>query len=54
MRVLTWNLWGRGGDWRRRRDAIAAVIAESAPDVCGLQEVWDARTTTSPPSWPSS
>jgi endonuclease/exonuclease/phosphatase family metal-dependent hydrolase len=42
MRVLTWNLWGRGGDWRRRRDAIAAVIAESAPDVCGLQEVWDA------------
>jgi endonuclease/exonuclease/phosphatase family metal-dependent hydrolase len=42
MRVLTWNLWGRGGDWRSRRDAIAAVIAESAPDVCGLQEVWDA------------
>ncbi len=42
MRVLTWNLWGRNGDWRRRRDAIAAVIAEVAPDVCGLQEVWDA------------
>jgi endonuclease/exonuclease/phosphatase family metal-dependent hydrolase len=41
MRVLTWNLWGRAGDWRRRRDAIAAVIAEAAPDVCGLQEVWD-------------
>lgn len=30
MRALTWNLWGRGGDWRRRHDAIAAVIAESA------------------------
>jgi endonuclease/exonuclease/phosphatase family metal-dependent hydrolase len=42
MRVLTWNLWGRDGDWRRRRDAIAAVIADAAPDVCGLQEVWDA------------
>jgi endonuclease/exonuclease/phosphatase family metal-dependent hydrolase len=42
MRVLTWNLWGRNGDWRRRRDAIAAVIADAAPDVCGLQEVWDA------------
>ena len=41
MRVLTWNLWGRYGDWRRRLDAIAAVIAEAAPDVCGLQEVWD-------------
>ena len=42
MRVLTWNLWGRDGDWRRRREAIAAVIAESAAEVCGLQEVWDA------------
>jgi hypothetical protein len=26
MRVLTWNLWGRGGDWRRRRDAIARRV----------------------------
>jgi hypothetical protein len=37
MRVLSEagaTLCGRGGDWRRRRDAIAAVIAESAPDVC--------------------
>jgi endonuclease/exonuclease/phosphatase family metal-dependent hydrolase len=42
MRVLTWNLWGRDGDWRGRRDAIAAFIADAAPDVCGLQEVWDA------------
>lgn len=42
MRVLTWNLWGREGEWRARRDAIASVIADAAPDVCGLQEVWDA------------
>jgi endonuclease/exonuclease/phosphatase family metal-dependent hydrolase len=41
VRVLTWNLWGRNGDWARRRDAIATVIADAAPDVCGLQEVWD-------------
>ena len=41
MRVLTWNLWGRNGDWRRRFDAIASVIADTAADVCGLQEVWD-------------
>jgi endonuclease/exonuclease/phosphatase family metal-dependent hydrolase len=41
MRVMTWNLWGRQGDWRRRRDAIASVITDTAPDVCGLQEVWD-------------
>ena len=39
-RVLTWNLWWRFGDWRRRQDAIAAVLAAVRPDVVGLQEVW--------------
>jgi endonuclease/exonuclease/phosphatase family metal-dependent hydrolase len=42
VRVLTWNLWGRNGDWGRRGEAIATVLAEASPDVCGLQEVWDA------------
>jgi endonuclease/exonuclease/phosphatase family metal-dependent hydrolase len=40
MRVLTWNLWWRYGPWQRRRDAIAATLADVRPDVCGLQEVW--------------
>lgn len=40
MRVLTWNLWWRYGPWERRRPAIAATLAEAAPDLCGLQEVW--------------
>jgi endonuclease/exonuclease/phosphatase family metal-dependent hydrolase len=40
MRILTWNLWGRFGDWKARRHAIRAVLAGAAPDVCGLQEVW--------------
>jgi endonuclease/exonuclease/phosphatase family metal-dependent hydrolase len=40
MRVLTWNLWWRFGDWRRRREAIRSVLVEQAPDLCGLQEVW--------------
>lgn len=40
MRVLTWNLWWRNGPWRRREAAIASVLAENVPDVCGLQEVW--------------
>ncbi|MGH3683289.1 MAG: endonuclease/exonuclease/phosphatase family protein [Natronosporangium sp.] len=40
MRVLTWNLWWRHGPWKPRLDAIAATLAEVAPDVCGLQEVW--------------
>lgn len=40
VRVATWNLWWRFGPWQRRRDAIAAVLADARPDLCGLQEVW--------------
>jgi endonuclease/exonuclease/phosphatase family metal-dependent hydrolase len=40
MRVLSWNLWWRYGPWERRRQAIAATLAEARPDLCGLQEVW--------------
>ncbi len=40
VRVVTWNLWWQFGDWRRRLDAIRQVLAESAPDLLGLQEVW--------------
>jgi endonuclease/exonuclease/phosphatase family metal-dependent hydrolase len=43
VRVLTWNLWWRFGPWRQRRDAIAAVLADVQPDICGLQEVWAGR-----------
>ncbi len=42
MRVMTWNLWWRHGPWRERLERIAATLAEVAPDVCGLQEVWGA------------
>ncbi|WP_426511320.1 endonuclease/exonuclease/phosphatase family protein [Dactylosporangium sp. McL0621] len=40
MRVLTWNLWWRFGDWRQRQAAILAVLRAERADVCGLQEVW--------------
>ncbi|GAA4662557.1 endonuclease/exonuclease/phosphatase family protein [Kineococcus glutinatus] len=40
LRVLTWNVWWRFGDWRRRREALLRVLAAAGPDVCGLQEVW--------------
>jgi endonuclease/exonuclease/phosphatase family metal-dependent hydrolase len=40
VRVLSWNLWWRYGPWQARRAAIAATLAELAPDLCGLQEVW--------------
>jgi endonuclease/exonuclease/phosphatase family metal-dependent hydrolase len=42
MRVMTWNLWWRHGPWQRRLEAIAATMAEVSPDLCGLQEVWEA------------
>jgi endonuclease/exonuclease/phosphatase family metal-dependent hydrolase len=42
MRVVSWNLWWRYGPWERRREAIAATLAEVRPDLCGLQEVWGA------------
>ena len=40
MRVVSWNVWWRHGPWERRREAIAATLAEVRPDLCGLQEVW--------------
>ena len=42
MRILSWNLWWRYGPWEQRREAIAAMLAEARPDLCGLQEVWGA------------
>lgn len=43
MRVVSWNLWWRFGDYQRRRHAIRSVLAQTAPDLCGLQEVWADR-----------
>jgi len=40
IRVVSWNLWWRFGDWRARRRIIRDVLTEVAPDICGLQEVW--------------
>jgi endonuclease/exonuclease/phosphatase family metal-dependent hydrolase len=40
VRVLTWNLWWRFGDWERRQKAIDAVLQEIKPDICCFQEVW--------------
>ncbi|MGI4893573.1 MAG: endonuclease/exonuclease/phosphatase family protein [Janthinobacterium lividum] len=40
LRLMTWNLWWRFGDWQARREAILAVLREHDADVIGLQEVW--------------
>jgi hypothetical protein len=40
VRVVTWNLQGRVGDWERRHDAIEAVLVDAGADVVMLQESW--------------
>jgi endonuclease/exonuclease/phosphatase family metal-dependent hydrolase len=40
LRVMTWNLWWRFGDWERRQQAIVDTIRAAAPDVLCLQEAW--------------
>lgn len=40
MRVATWNVQGRVGDWRERHKAIVEVLDGLAPDVVALQESW--------------
>ena len=38
LRVATWNLWWRHGDWRARQPAIAQHLAAVDADVVALQE----------------
>src|SRR6185436_8633843 len=39
VRVVTLNIWNRGGPWEERLAAIRAELVELDPDVVGLQEV---------------
>lgn len=41
MRAISWNLWWRYGSWQERREAIVTELERVAPDICGLQEVWN-------------
>src|SRR5262249_31156484 len=41
VRVLSWNLWGRGGPWESRLDAISATLEAAGPDLVALQEAWE-------------
>src|SRR5437667_7446816 len=40
VRLVTWNLWWRLGDWNARGEAIARTLEALRPDVACLQEVW--------------
>ena len=38
LRVATLNIWGRHGDWPRRRELLRAGFEELQPDLVALQE----------------
>jgi len=40
MRIMTWNVQGRVGDWADRHAALRSWIQRAAPDVLALQESW--------------
>jgi endonuclease/exonuclease/phosphatase family metal-dependent hydrolase len=40
VRVMTWNLQGRVGQWEARHHAIEKVLHDAQPDVVMLQESW--------------
>ncbi|MEK9884982.1 MAG: endonuclease/exonuclease/phosphatase family protein [Acidimicrobiaceae bacterium] len=39
IRVATWNLWCRHGNWQERQPAIFSTLATLDADIVGLQEV---------------
>jgi len=40
MRVVTWNLWWRLGNWNSRAGPIVRTLGDLDPDLVCLQEVW--------------
>ena len=44
--IVTWNTWGRHGEWRQRHAALGAVLANCQPDVVCLTESWSADGET--------
>ena len=46
LRVVTWNVWGRYGQWQERQAAIEESLAAAIPDVVCLIESWSNAETT--------
>jgi hypothetical protein len=38
LRIATFNLWGRRGEWNERRRVLARGFSELAPDLVAFQE----------------
>jgi endonuclease/exonuclease/phosphatase family metal-dependent hydrolase len=41
LRVVTWNVWGRYGDWQARQGVIESELRGENPDVLCLVESWE-------------
>ena len=46
LRVATWNVWGRFGEWERRQEGIVAALAGASPDIVCLAESWSTPERT--------
>ena len=46
VRIVTWNVWGRYGEWRERQAALEAALERGQPDVVCLVESWSADGST--------
>jgi len=40
-RVVSWNVWGRFGDWVARQDGLIFELKAVYPDIICLQESWE-------------
>ena len=48
MRIATWNVWGRYGEWQVRQQAIEEDLDDAGPDIVCLAECWSTPETTQP------
>lgn len=48
MRIVTWNVWGRYGNWREREAGIEETLVTAAPDVVCLVESWSRPDANQP------
>ncbi|HET9727901.1 MAG TPA: endonuclease/exonuclease/phosphatase family protein [Acidimicrobiia bacterium] len=46
VRVVTWNVWGRYGDWESRQHGIEHALVAHSPDIVCMVESWSAPDQT--------
>ena len=48
LRVVTWNVWGRYGNWEDRQSVIAENLRRIDADIVCLQEAWSEEGRSQP------